>query len=341
MLPTTIGSLPQSSAVEAVDLILRFTPEIPAWPQLPGLGFSHSMCVQCAHDLPGVIADDVAKVVRMDLSDVPAKELEEYYSRLLAGDPERFAADETHFPGLFELSRRREALRKALAVKGQLAGPVSIGLQTLTREKTPILYQGTEMELLLKSLRLKAQWHENFLKRCNPNTILFLDEPSMSLVGSPCVTIQKDIAVSYIDEVLSGLSGIKGVHCCGNTDWGALLETRTDVLSFDAYDWVHTLALYPSHVESFLSRGGKLAWGIIPTIDERIERENIESLMTRFQEGLTQLTSKGIDLDVILTSSFITPACGLGLTSAADALKALGFTKELSRRLRKEYNLEG
>lgn len=277
----------------------------------------------------------------IDITKVPAKTMEAYYHKVLSEDASKFTADEKHFPGLYALTRERDALRKARAVKGQVTGPVSLGVQIVNKERMPILYQDTERELLLKTLKLKAKWQEDFLRRFNPNPMVFLDEPSMSLIGTVCVAVERNVAVSYIEEVLGGLGGMKGIHCCGNTDWSALLETSANILSFDAYDWSHTLALYSSQVESFLSRGGKLAWGIVPTLNELIEKETVGSLMARLEKGLSQFTDKGIDLDEILHSSLITPACGLGPATPANAVKALRMTRELSTLLRKKHGLEG
>jgi hypothetical protein len=337
----THGSLPFTSAEEAVSTVLRFTPEIPSWPQLPRMGIKHNMIVQFAHDIPGIAVNEETKNVYLNPSKAPSGVLEAYYEMLLSENPDRFALDEEHFPGLFTLAKNADRLRLSRAVKGQMSGPVTMGLQILGEKRTPVLYEQTEMELLLKSLRMKAKWQQGFLRRLNANTIIFFDEPGMALMGSPCVPLQKETAIGLIEEALGSVGGAKGIHCCGNTDWSALLETSVDILSFDAYNWGHTIPLYSSSIESFLSRGGKLAWGIVPTLDESIEKENVDSLMTRFQEGLSQLTEKGIDVDTILDSSFITPACGLGLVSPANAAKALSMTRELSMRLRKERELEG
>jgi len=293
------------------------------------------MIVQFIHDVPGIIINEETRNVNFNLSTIPPESLEKYYNKLLKENLE-----DGHFPGLFELAKHEEELRSARAVKGHLTGPVTMGLQILGPQKTPILYEQTEMELVLKSLKMKARWQQNFLKQFNSITMIFFDEPGMTLLGSPCVPLQKERAISLIEEVLKSVNGVTGIHCCGNTDWSVLLETSVDVLSFDSYNWAHTLALYASNIEGFLTRGGKLAWGIVPTLDENIDKENIDSLMTRFQKGLSQLVDKGINLDTILESSFITPACGLGMTTPINAEKALRMISEISRQLRRDRGYE-
>jgi hypothetical protein len=41
----------------------------------------------------------------------------------------------------------------------------------------------------------------------------------------------------------------------GNTVWSLLLETRLDILSFDAYSYLENLSLYPKGLKTFLERG--------------------------------------------------------------------------------------
>ncbi len=52
-----IGSVPYEDARQAMDFILRWTPEIPAWPQLPRRSFLENMYVQFGEGLPGAIVD--------------------------------------------------------------------------------------------------------------------------------------------------------------------------------------------------------------------------------------------------------------------------------------------
>ena len=59
---------------------------------------------------------------------------------------------------------------------------------------------------------------EKKLKEVCPNTIIFVDEPYMAAYGSIGFMLSKEKVISYLEEVFQGISGLKGSHCCGNTD---------------------------------------------------------------------------------------------------------------------------
>lgn len=176
---------------------------------------------------------------------------------------------------------------------------------------------------------MKAEWQERFLRRFAERTIVFLDEPYLSAFGSAFVAIDRDQVLDLLEETLAGLSGLKGIHCCGNTDWGLLLSTPIDVLSFDAFQFAGTLALYPAELAAFLERGGMIAWGLVPnTVDAY--KETPASLLERFETALRALEDKGLSRERLLNSAFITPACGTGGLEAALTEHIFALTVELS-----------
>ena len=140
-----------------------------------------------------------------------------------------------------------------------------------------------------------------------------------------------------MNEVLQGIEGLKAIHCCGNTDWGLVLATDIDVLNFDAYGYANTLFLYPEEVMDFLKKGGILAWGIVPTNEEDLFKENADSLVARLENNMKTLAQKGISMDEILQSSIITPSCGLGPTTVRCAERALPLLRNVSRMMREKH----
>jgi hypothetical protein len=162
-------------------------------------------------------------------------------------------------------------------------------------------------------------------------TILFFDEPSLSSFGSAFSGLNREDVVLSLNECFRGVQGLKGVHCCGNTDWSVILAANFDILSFDAYGYLETLSLYPKELKAFLEKGGILAWGIVPT-SEHILKENALSLVERFEKGIGVLSKKGIDRG-LLRRAIITPSCGTASLSIPLAERVCQVTAEVSRRL--------
>jgi len=149
--------------------------------------------------------------------------------------------------------------------------------------------------------------------------------------------VQREQVVTLLTETLGGISGLKAVHCCGNTDWSVVLETPIDSLSFDAYDYGETLSLYPSEVGRFLDRGGAIAWGIVPNDEQALGRETAGSLIDRLEETMGLLSKKGIDRNIVNSRCLITPSCGLGSLSPGSTSRALQLTAAVSATFRERY----
>jgi methionine synthase II (cobalamin-independent) len=111
-----------------------------------------------------------------------------------------------------------------------------------------------------------------------------------------------------------------------------LLSTNLNILSFDAYGYLETLSLYPKELKAFLERGGILAWGIVPT-SEAILKEDAQTLVKRFKEGVKTLSKKGFD-PTLLQRAIITPSCGTASLPIPLAEKVCQLTSEVSKRLR-------
>jgi len=226
------------------------------------------------------------------------------------------------------------------AVKGQVTGPISTGLQIMDRTGKSALYDEAYGEIVRKNLNLCAKWQEKKLMEKHDNVILFLDEPSLSLVGTPFAPIAQESVVMWINEVLEGLHCVKGLHCCGNTDWPMVLSTNVDLLSFDAYSYAFSISLFPREVSSFLERGGILSWGMVPNMDSRLEKEDSKTLLALFDKGVSDLAGKGVDRDLLVRQSVITPQCGLGGLDEAQCVHVMVLLNHLSQAIRKKYALE-
>lgn len=337
-LPTAVGSMPHQHPKEACDLVFRYLPAIPAWPQLPRRSFHENMYVQYGERFPGLVVDLEREKVYVDRARAD-DELERLYLAYLEDQAEDWGVSPEYAAGLHIFLSHKEILAGAAAVKGQVTGPISLGLQVTDQNLRPILYDEILADAVAKHLRLKATWMERYLRRVNETAIVFIDEPYLTAYGSAFVSISREQIITALEEVFAGLSCLRGVHCCGNTDWSILLETSVQILNLDAYNYAESLSLYPEAVRSFLRRDGIIAWGIVPQDEQGIAAATTEALVERLEAAWGLLTAKGIPLDDVLASCLITPSCGLGSVSPQAAARALELTAAVSQAVRTRYRM--
>ena len=340
-LPTIIGSMPHTDPKAACSQIFHYLKDIPAWPQLPNRSFLENMYVQISEGFPGVVVienknEASANKIYVDRSQNLTGPLEEFYTAYLENDVTKYPISPDHAAGLHTFLKLENLSPRA--VKGQITGPVTWGLTVTDEERRAIIYDEVMGDAVAKLLRLKASWQEKKLSQISKNTIIFVDEPYMSAFGSVGFLLSKEKIVSLLEEVFSGISGLKGVHCCGNTDWSILLGTSVDILSFDAYNYAQSLSLYPAETKKFLDRGGTIAWGIIPNDEDSVAKESVSSLKDRLEEAMAPFTRKGIPFKQLIKQGLLTPSCGLvSLATEEMAAQVLELLAELSIKIRKHY----
>jgi methionine synthase II (cobalamin-independent) len=333
LLPTMIGSLPYKDAKEACELIARFLKDIPCWPQLPNRSPKEAMAVQVSEGFPGIIQK--GNDLLIDSAEDHSGELEQLYMAYLENDSDKYPITQDYASGLYEFLKQPDL--SPLAVKGQLIGPISWGLSVKDSSGNVILYDEILSDAAAKMLRLKAGWQEKKLAQISKNTIMFIDEPAMTSYGSAFFSLPKERVIALLEEVLEGIRGLKGIHCCGNTDWSLVLSTGIDILNFDTYNFAESLTLYPAEVKAFLDRKGAIAWGIVPTDETNIQKESIASLKDRLEEAMSPFTRKGIDFKQLVEHGLLTPSCGLAGVKEEVAVLALELLTGLSREMRRIY----
>lgn len=333
-LATAIGSLPHTDAEEAVDDVLHYLSDIPAWPQLPQRSFYETFGAQASEGLPAVVIDEAAEKLTVDTGDSLQDEMLDFYTDYLSDSLDPFAISERYAAGLNELISRGG---KYPYVKGQLPGPVTWGLTVVDQDLKCAYYNDDVRDGIVKGLARKAQWMAGQLSPLADDVLIFLDEPSLQSIGSATVALHENEVIQQLDEVVTAVhdaGAYAGIHCCGNTDWSLLTRTAADIISFDAWSHSQQFSLYSTKIAGYLARGGCIAWGIVPSSDE-IDSQDKDSVLAAFQDALKLLTEKGIDEQLILGQALITPSCGAGTLTKDRALKILEITAEVSKELRK------
>jgi methionine synthase II (cobalamin-independent) len=325
--------MPHADADEACRLVLRYIPDIPAWPQLPQRSFKEGMFAQYSEGFPALKVDSERAYV--DQGEELESSLEQLYTAYSENDSRKYVVSEEYAAGLHAFLSIDHG--KVRCVKGQITGPVTWGMSAVNREGLPIIYDETMADAVPMFLRLKAAWQENVLRGVSDVTIMFVDEPSLSFLGTAGTALSDDQVVDLMERVLGGISGLKGTHCCGAADWSLLLRTSVDILNFDAYNYAESLSLYPAEVKGLFDRGGSIAWGIVPSDEEVLPKETVASLRDRLEEAMAPFTRAGLRFGHLIEQGLLTPSCGLGSLSPEAAEQALELLADLSAEVRRRY----
>lgn len=327
---TGIGSVPFRDPKASCSIIFENFKSIPFWPQLPKRSFLESMYVQFSEKIPGLVLNENNKTVHVDTSKV-IEDIETVYGKYVEADLEFFAISRNYAQGFYEfLDVLKTAPKEMKFVKGQITGPISYALSLTDQNSRAVMYDKDLFEVLTKILVMKARWQIRKMKSIFPNVIIFIDEPYLASIGSSFVNINIESAFGKLDEVAQAIKqegALAGLHCCGNTDWSGLLKRNIDILNFDAYTFMKELSLYAADVKDFLSKGGTIAWGIVPS-SEAILKETGKSLSEKLKTAIALLTGKGVKKEDI--SSLVTSSCGLGTLEENVAKKVLETVKNVS-----------
>jgi len=338
---TTIGSFPYKEPDKITEKIFETLLDIPNWAQLPNLNFRESMYIQYSEGMPCIVIDENKGTIYFDTSGDIYEKLDIFYEKYVEKDIDYFGITREFSSGFyaFENYLNNQDLGRIKFLKGQVTGPVSFGLTVTDENKRAALYNEGLVDSIVKCCAMKAAWQITRLKRFFQNIIIFIDEPYLSSFGSAFISISREQVIDYINEVtdiIHEYGGIAGVHCCGNTDWSILMDTRVDIINFDAYEYFQGLVLYPEHLQKFFTNGGILAWGIVTT-SGKINDENTDTILENFENKINVLSKKGFDKVEILDRCLITPSCGMGTLSINLSDKVLEILNNISTKLREKY----
>lgn len=342
-LPTGIGSLPFTDSEEACTKILKFFDKIPFWPQLPKRDFKEQMYTQFSEGFPAFVVDEANHKVYFRCNGELFSGLAEFYEKYLSEDLDFFSINPAYAAGLYWFLNEKEKVKgiSPIWLKGQITGIISFGLSVTDQNFKPILYNTQLMEAVITGLKMKVRWQARQLKKISPNLIIFIDEPYLASVGSGFISLTKENVIDNVRTLTQEIWAEKataGVHCCGNTDWSLLIESGVNLLSFDAYEYGENFLLYSNEIKDFMEKGGVLSWGIVPT-SEKAGEESAESLTEKLELLFSELNKRGVEKELILSNSIITPSCGMGTLKPELAEKILGLTVGVSNKIREKYKL--
>jgi len=294
LLPVTgVGSLPFGEIEEGVSFVETHCSSFPFVPQFPQKGRFFEMTLE-----PFAACSDFIETTGRPT--IKKGQIEEMLESLRQWEVVR---------PVTEAVCRRDW--KAAQVKSEIVGPYTLGSQ--------IFYAGNSLlenelgrRLILERLAAIVSAEFEVLRTRFKEVTFVLDEPSLAFLKKKDVLIATKIAKELRARVArAGLS--IGIHSCaplpGLPSAALLKEVGYEVLSlaFEPFrPFEETVSL--EYLPSFLSSGGKIIWGFLPTNETK--QLSLPELAAHL---LSEFKRLGIPKETLLRSSALSPACGLAL----------------------------
>lgn len=289
---TSIGALPHVDIADAVDLILRTQPDLPATPNLPRRSPVEGKLPQAMWGIRGVTVGADGEI-DVDVAQV---------------DPEAPLDDPGMDGAPYESTRTflRAIAGRTRPVKTQLTGPVTLGVAlAMHGVSEDVAFRVAERVVVERAAALVTM-----LREALPEAplVVFLDEPALVGTADARFPLGTDTIIDLVSGVLAALEHdvITGVHCCGEADWTAILMAGPRVLSLPVGSRLDAAL---GSVSTFLDNDGWIAWGAVPT------SAPVGQLAGLYWKTLSNqwcsLVKQGADPVLIRRRSLITPHCGL------------------------------
>jgi hypothetical protein len=322
---TGIGSLPFRSAASAIQSVAELSPQVPFWPQLPQLSDRESIIGQglgAVADLIKPREEGYGYQIREGQLDAVVEILHRSDGKLTSENAVGFAA--------FEQALSSGLFRNAVAVKGQIEGPITLSAYLFHRGR-PFLSDPALFAAIAFHISQIICWQIDRLKRAGLPVLLFVDEPALCLESpaSALVPLEKRLeALAVVLEDARVRGAYAGLHCCAARPFDRMLRAQPDILSFDA-DAGLELFFADSHARDFVHRGGMAAYGIVPT-RPGVNALDSASIFVRW----LQTASQAGDPQEFAQRAMITATCGLGLLDPSSVIESFSVAHSIGKLIR-------
>lgn len=334
LLTTAMAVMPHKDPLRALEVALSL--DIPFWPQLPNLNYYEDMYVQASEHFPGIVLD----MENRHLSFSMDKFIEEYEQTLIHYEEPEYFDISDEYSSVYNRFMALD-LKDRPAIRGQLEGPISFGLNVLDQDDRPILFDDNIRPVMLEIMAKRVNVQLSRLKEMNEKAFMFIDEPGLQFLFSGMSGYDNVSARKDLENFFSMIERPRGIHLCGNPDWDFLLNLDLDILSLDVFTNGEIFTSYAPAIKDFLSRGGVIAWGVVPTSSEPFSENSLETLTQIFLDLFERLEKKGLEKEYLLSRSLLSPAtcCLINQDGDETVEAAFALTAGLSHRLKEIYNL--
>jgi hypothetical protein len=214
-------------------------------------------------------------------------------------------------------------------VKWQFVGPVTLGV-ALQRAG---LRSTQAFTIAAEAVRHHVSQIASAVSEALPNSpqLMLLDEPWLADLMSSEFPIPPDIAVDLISTGMAavGPKVAVGLHCCAPCDVATLLESGPQVISIALSA---NLVEYAGYLGRFISNGGVIAWGVLPTAGPMTAKP--DRYWRELSDVWCTLVERGVDPVMLRRQSLVTPVCGLAGHQVSTARRIARLSSDIGQKVK-------
>jgi hypothetical protein len=322
---TGIGSLPLTSITSAVRSVAKFSPEIPFWPQLPQLSERESIVGQGL----GIVENLIEPRNEGYGYQVREGQLDSVLEGFHRSSGELTLANAAGF-GAFEEALSSGLFTSAVAVKGQIEGPITLSAY-LFHNGRPFLADPVLFAAIAFHVSQIIAWQIDRLKSAGLPVLMFVDEPALCLDAPVADAVPEEqrlnaLAATLQDARIRG--AYAGLHCCAARPFERMCRVQPDIISFDAHAGLDSF-FADWHALDFMQQGGTVAYGIVPT-RPGVNAVDSASIFLRWLKA----ASLAGDPQKFAQRAMITATCGLGLLETSAVAESFSVAHSVSKLIR-------
>ena len=313
---------------------------MPSLPELPIISAEDNIVSRTLENIPGIRIKD--KRVRLKIESNHYKQnmikLDRAFNNPVIENLQPFAINSPYMEKFLQLIKKFKSPNAVI----NLIGPFTITqiLENVAEEQ--MLIDKTYRKLFIQAVCVKALWIIKKIKEASPDTVplIILEEPEFGKLGD-IKRENDDISIEIVTALFSRVidklhdaGALVGIQCLDKCDLKIPINAGVDLISFDAYNNPNNLSILPEQIIEFVSRGGKINWGIIPTTNEAtIKAINLDEMEKRLFATFENLIIAGVPTKFVYNSAYVSVQGDLEKQPLIFAEKAIILASQLAKKI--------
>lgn len=335
-----IGALPYENLDTATTMQAKLFEQIPYLAFLPKIDKDDNIYKRTFSAIPGIKVSNKKVVLKANTNSFKQNllKLDKAYNNPTLENLNPYAIESPFLEKFANLVKKFKPQYACI----NLLGPFTVSQILVDSAEAQTLTDKSFRKLFIQAVCIKALWFIEKLKEYNRKTkpIIILEEPTFSQFGMlkrENEEITPELVTNLFARVIEKLQeagAIVAIQCFEKCNWQLPIKAGVDIISYDAYNNPNNLSIMPDDVIEFIKRGGKINWGIVPTLNENlIKSTSIDYMCKRLFATFDGVVLSGVPVDLVYNSSLVSIQGDTDHLPVIFAEKAIMLATQLSKRI--------